>query len=50
METLCYGNTMLWKHYTLFKLHQYVHLLQIQYINVFCEMQQLRLRRWNFIT
>ena len=37
-----------WKHYTQFKLHQLVHLLQIQYVNVFCEMQQLRLRRWNF--
>ena len=34
-----------WKHYTKFKLHQLVHLLQIQYVNVFCEMQQLRLRR-----
>ena len=31
------------------KLHQLVHLLQIQYVNVFCEMEQLRLRRWNFI-
>ena len=39
-----------WKHYTKFKLHQLVHLLQKQYVNVFCEMQQLRLRRWNFIT
>ena len=41
---------LLWKHYTKFKLHQLVHLLQIQYVNVFCEMQQLRLRPWNFIT
>ena len=32
-----------------FKVHQLVHLLQIQYVNVFYEMQQLRLRRWNFI-
>ena len=39
-----------WKHCTKFKLHQLVHLLQIQYVNVFCEMQQLKLRRWNFIT
>ena len=39
-----------WKHYTKFKLHQFVHLLQIKYVNVFCEMQQLRLRRWNFVT
>ena len=37
------------KHITKFKLHQLVHLLQIQYVNVFCEMQQLRLRCWNFI-
>ena len=39
-----------WKHYTKFKLHQLVHLLQIKYVKLFCEMQQLRLRRWNFIT
>ena len=39
-----------WKHYTEFKLHQLMHLLQIQYVNVFCEIQQLRLGRWNFIT
>ena len=38
-----------WKDYTKFKLHQLVHLLQIKYVNVFCEMQQLRLKRWNFI-
>ena len=38
-----------WKHYTKFKLHQLVHLLQIQYVNVFCEMQRLRLRHWNNI-
>ena len=24
-----------WKHYTKFKLHQHVHLLQIQFVNVF---------------
>ena len=39
-----------WKHYTHLKLHQLVHLLPIEYVNEFCEMQQLRLRRWNFIT
>ena len=39
-----------WKHYTKLKVHQRVHLLQIQYVNVFCEMQQLSLRCWNFIT
>ena len=39
-----------WKHYTKLKLHQLVHLLQIKYVNVFREMQQLRLKRWNFIT
>ena len=39
-----------WKHYAKFNLHHIVHLLQIQYANVFCEIQQLRLRRWNFIT
>ena len=39
-----------WKHYTKLKVHQLVHLLQIQYVNVFYEMQQLRSRRWNFIT
>ena len=39
-----------WKHFTKFKFHQPAHLLQIQQVNVFCEMQQLRLRRWNFIT
>ena len=39
-----------WKHFTKFKLHQLVNLLQIQHVNVFCEMQQLRLRHWNFIT
>ena len=39
-----------WKHFTKFKLHRLVHLLQIQYVNGFCKMQQLRLRRWNFIT
>ena len=38
-----------WKHYTKFKLHQLVHLLQIQYVNVFRKMQQLRLDGWNFI-
>ena len=38
-----------WKHYAKFKLHQLVHLLQIKYVNVLREMQQLRLRRWNFI-
>ena len=26
-----------WKHYTKYKLHELVHLLQIQYVNVFCE-------------
>ena len=39
-----------WKHYTKFKLYQLVHLLQIQYVNVFCVKQYLRLWRWNFIT
>ena len=39
-----------WKHYTKFNEHQLVHLLQIKYVKLFCEMQQLRLRRWNFIT
>ena len=39
-----------WKHYTKFKLHNLVHLLQIQYVNAFSEMQQLRWRRWSFIT
>ena len=39
-----------WKHITKFELPQLVHLLQIKYVNVFCEMQQLRLRRLNFIT
>ena len=39
-----------WEHYTTIKFYQLVHLSQIQYVNVFCEMQQLRLRRWNFIT
>ena len=39
-----------WQHYTKFKLYQPVLLLQIQYVNVICEMQQLRLRRWNLIT
>ena len=38
-----------WKHYVKFKLDQLVHLLQIQYVNVFCEMQQLRLRLWNLL-
>ena len=27
-----------------------MHWLQIQYVNVFREKQQLKLRRWNFIT
>ena len=39
-----------WKHYTKFKLHQFVNLLQIKYVNVFRQMQQMRLRRWNFIS
>ena len=39
-----------WKHYTQVKLNQLLHLLQKQNVNVFCEMQQLRLRRWDFIT
>ena len=39
-----------WKHYTKFKLHQLVRVLQIQYVNVFCEMQQLRVGHLNFIT
>ena len=38
-----------WEHNTKFKLHQLVNLLQMQYVDVFCEMQQLRLRRWNFL-
>ena len=42
--------TLPWKHYTKFKLPQLVHLLQIQYVNVLCEMQELRKKRWNFIT
>ena len=39
-----------WKHFTKFTLHQVVYLLQIQYVIVICEVQQLTLRRWNFIT
>ena len=39
-----------WKHYKKFKLHELAHLLQIKNVNVFREIQQLRLRRWNFIT
>ena len=31
------------------KLHQLMHLLQIKCVNVVCEIQQLRLRRWKFI-
>ena len=46
----CWNLALPWKHYTEFNLHQLVHLLQIKYVNVFSEMQRLRLRRWNFIT
>ena len=30
-----------WKHYTKFKLHQLVHMLQIQYVNATTEIKAL---------